>query len=100
MTRDKKQDTASQGEKMDLYFSVDIETTGLIPVKHSILSLGAAAIRGDEIVSTFEVNIKQQPGTVFQEAENGMDGNLDFWAKFPEAYAATQINQVNVTDAF
>jgi DNA polymerase III alpha subunit (gram-positive type) len=91
--------------KQDLYFSVDIETTGLIPVKHSILSLGACAIRDDEIFGQFERNILPQPGTVMDgedgsNVEAGFDTTKAFWDKFPAAFAATQVNQVPVKQAF
>jgi DNA polymerase III alpha subunit (gram-positive type) len=100
MSRDNIQDTVIETQKKDLYFSVDVETTGLIPVKHSILSLGAVAIRNDEILGEFERNIFPQPEAVWQPAEYGLDSNEEFWNKFPEAFQATLVNQVDVKDAF
>lgn len=104
MSRDTIQDAQIETPKFDLYFSVDVETLGLIPVRNSLISLGAAVIRDDEIIDTFSRNVTEQPGTIWGGAEEAMDPGMltirEFWLKFPEAYKATQVRPIDVTAAF
>lgn len=80
--RSEEVDKAADGQLDDLYFSVDIESSGLVPLFHSMYSVGVAAIRGDEIIGTFERNLhvldpfKRDPDTT------------EFWNKFPAAWEA------------
>ncbi len=80
--------------KSELYISVDIETDGPVPGLHSMLSIGAAAIRDGEIVSTFSVNLDRLPNS-----EQDSDTMLDFWARFPAAYKATRVDTVHPSTA-
>jgi hypothetical protein len=75
--------------KSELYISVDIETDGPVPGLHSMLSIGAAAIRDEEVFSTYSANL-ELVGT-----EQDQETMLDFWAVFPTAYKATRENLVS-----
>jgi len=73
----------------ETYISTDVETDGPIPGPHSMLSFASAAYRihADSIhsiVDTFTANLETLPG-----AEGDAD-TMSFWAKNPEAYAATR----------
>ncbi len=81
-------------KKSDLYISVDIETNGPIIGQNAMLSFGCAALRGDEIVSTFTRNLIIPEGTT-TDADT-----MEFWAQYPDAYKATQVNQDAPEDAF
>lgn len=85
------------------YVSVDIETNGHRPPKHSILSIGAVVFKLEFLAmqgyyvpvawDNFECNIKPLEGSVF-EAET-----LEWWKQFPEQYAMTQVDQLDPADA-
>jgi hypothetical protein len=82
MGRFEDQEAAARGELADLYFSVDMEASGPVPLYHSMYSFGVAAIRGDEIIGTFERNLfTLNPYVVDPET------NL-FWNEFPKAWEA------------
>ncbi len=67
----------------EIYVSVDIEADGPIPGPHSMLSLGAVALKGTgEEVGEFSANLETLP-------EASADPTTAaWWAKFPEAWAA------------
>ena len=73
----------------EIYFSTDVETNGPIPGPFSMLSLGSAAyrLRPDNtfvLLSTFSINFETLP-----YATEDTD-TMNFWAKHPDAYAATR----------
>jgi len=73
----------------EIYFSTDVETNGPIPGPFSMLSLGSAAyrLRPDNtfvLLSTFSINFETMP-----YATEDTD-TMNFWAKHPDAYAATR----------
>jgi hypothetical protein len=73
----------------ETYISTDVETDGPIPGPHSMLSFASAAyrIRPDgtrSCVATFAANLETLP-----DAQGDAD-TMSFWAKNPEAYAATR----------
>jgi DNA polymerase III alpha subunit (gram-positive type) len=76
----------TKNETKECFFSVDIESTGLIPIRNSMLSIGAVAIRDNEIIDTFTYNIEELPFAVWDES------TLEFWRKFPAALEAAKIN--------
>ncbi|WP_374246962.1 3'-5' exonuclease [Zoogloea sp.] len=67
----------------EVYVSVDIETDGPMPGRHSILSLGAAAFtrEGGEI-SRFSVNLEALPGLAPDPR------TMAWWATQPAAWSA------------
>jgi len=74
----------------ETYISTDIEADGPIPGPHNMLSLGSAAFSRDgKLISTFEVNLKEMPGTTM--APN----TKKFWDRFPEAYKASRENAID-----
>jgi hypothetical protein len=79
----------------EIYISVDIEADGPCPGIYSMLSFGAAAFNGiDEIpLDTFSANLSKL--AMAQEHPDTMV----FWAKNPEAYAATRRELQNPEDA-
>jgi DNA polymerase III alpha subunit (gram-positive type) len=69
----------------EAYISVDIETDGPIPSDNSMLSFGAALFDGGgNLQSTFSANLETLPGAIPNK------DTMDWWAKNPEAYAATR----------
>ena len=72
----------------EIYFSVDIETDGPCPGVNSMLSLGAVAMSEQQgVISEFYVNLLPLPG-----AQPNMLTQTQFWDRFPEMYAATQVD--------
>lgn len=72
-----------------IYFSVDIETDGVVAGRNNMLSLGAAAIDmlTGEIVGTFKLNLKPVPDLKADQ------DTLDWWAKQdPKAWRAAREN--------
>lgn len=65
-----------------IYFSVDIETNGLAPGIHSMISIGVAAIDMEtgDIVGTFKRNLQPIP-----ELQICPD-TMEWWKGFPDAY--------------
>lgn len=88
-------------EPQELVFSFDIETKGDIPHRSDMLSFGVVAVnpripdKDKRVVGTFYRNLK--PNSYGLNAQT--EGNLEFWAKYPEAFAQTQDNQVDCSDA-
>jgi hypothetical protein len=74
--------------KEELYFSTDIETNGPIPGPYSMLSFACVAIteNGDEI-GTYSANL----ATLLGAGEN--PDTMEFWAKFPDAWAECRRDQ-------
>lgn len=72
----------------DLYFSIDIETDGPVPMEHSMLSFGCVALTdsGKEL-SSFEANLKTLPGAEADEK------TMRWWSKQPKAWNACRANQ-------
>lgn len=78
-----------------IYFSVDIETNGLAPGIHSMLSIGVAAIDMDsgKIVGTFKRNLKPIPELLI------CPDTMEWWKKFPEAYKRATENAMHPQQA-
>lgn len=71
----------------ELFVSFDIETLGPIPGKHSMLSLGCAALTAEgELVSKFYATLLELPGT---EAD---PDTVQWWAGQLEAWAQARLN--------
>ncbi len=70
-----------------------MEADGPVPGLHSMLSFGAAAVRGEEIVGTFTRNL-------FLTGTKTDPDTMDFWAKFPDAYKATRTDIMHPEFAF
>jgi len=73
----------SRKSSKEVFFSLDIEADGPIPVRNSMLSLGAVAFdeTGAE-VGYWEANLAPLPGAAQDERTM-----RDFWNKNPEAWA-------------
>lgn len=83
----------------EIYVSVDIETTGPTPLKHILLSIGAAAYFEDgERVGTFSHNLLPIPNmpSGFQVWDSDTE---QFWKARPEALHATQIDRIPAQSA-
>jgi hypothetical protein len=71
----------------ELYVSTDVETDGLIPGPHSLLSFGSAAYLADKtLIATFSANLETLPGA------SGHPATMDWWATQPAAWAACRQN--------
>lgn len=71
----------------EIYVSVDIETDGPIPGRHSILSLGAAAFRADKtLLDTFSANLACLPGLEPDPR------TMAWWRTQPDAWAACRLD--------
>ena len=71
----------------EIYISVDVETDGPIPGKHSLLSLGAAAFSvGDGLLDTFAINLHPLPDAAPDRE------TLKWWKTQPEAWEAATRN--------
>ena len=80
----------------EIYVSVDIETDGPSPGKHSLMSIGAAAfVRGVAIPkATFEINLQPEPGAV-QDPDT-----MAWWAsQDPKVYAHATQNALPAQEA-
>lgn len=71
----------------EMYFSIDVETDGPCPGISSMLSLGCAALVGDEIVGKFSANLAQIEGAAPNAA------TAAWWLDQPEAWKAATENQ-------
>lgn len=81
----------SKNEKDEIFFSLDVEADGPIPLHNSMLSFACVALRATgEVVGTFERNLKPVPGAV-QDPKT----MTEFWAKEPEAWAYCTSNTVD-----
>lgn len=78
----------------DLYFSIDIETDGPVPMEHSMLSFGCVALtRSGEEVESFEANLKTLPGSEPDPA------TMRWWKKQPDAWRICRANQRDPEEA-
>ncbi len=83
----------------EIYISVDVETDGPIPGPHSMLSLGAVALKRDkktndfETLGTFSTNLETIEG-----ASPDRD-TANWWLTQPEAWEACRKDLENPTDA-
>jgi hypothetical protein len=67
----------------EIYVSTDVETDGLIPGPHSMLSFGSAAYRADKsMVGTFAANLELLPGAA------GDPRTMQWWQGQPVAWEA------------
>ena len=70
------------------YVMIDVEADGPIPGVHSLLSIASAAYRASgELQGTWTANLLPLEGAVPEAA------TAQFWAKNPEAFAATQTDR-------
>jgi hypothetical protein len=82
-------------ETGEVFFSIDIETDGPIPVRNSMLSLACVAFAPNgSVLGTFERNIAPLPGAVQDDKTMS-----EFWAKQPEAWAYCTSNVVSPESA-
>ena len=73
----------------DIYFSVDCEFSGPIPGPHYMMSFGSVAFTLRKgIIGKFSANLKPLEGATMHPRTQR------FWDKNPDAYQATQFNQV------
>lgn len=78
----------------DLYFSIDIETDGPVPMEHSMLSFGCVALtRSGEELGAFEANLKTLPGAEPDPA------TMRWWKKQPDAWRICRANQRDPEEA-
>lgn len=71
----------------EIYVSTDIETSGPIMPRHSILSLGSAAFLADgSLVDTFSANLQELEGATYHP------DTLKWWESQPEAWDACRKN--------
>ena len=87
----------------EIYVSVDVESDGPIPGVYSMLSLGAAAFKlvptnedkdgWDQVGDVFDVNLLQLPDAIEDP------GTMKWWNTQPEAYSATQKDQLPAKEA-
>jgi len=78
-------------ETGEIFFSIDIETDGPIPVRNSMLSFACVAFSPDgTVLGKFERNLKPLPDAVQDHKTM-----TEFWAKEPEAWAYCTSNTVD-----
>lgn len=72
----------------ETYFSVDVETDGLVPGRNAMLSIGAIAYAGTafEPLDTFSINLVELHGTSPDK------DTMEWWKKFPTAWEMTRQN--------
>jgi len=83
--------------KKEVFFSIDIEADGPIPIQNSMLSFGCAAFDSEfpgRVLGTFSRNLLPLPGA--QPDRRTMD---EFWLKNPKAWAEATSNQVPAENA-
>lgn len=79
----------------EIFFSIDIETDGPIPVRNSMLSFACVAFAEDgSVLGSFERNLKPLPGAV-QDPRT----MTEFWAKEPVAWEYCTQNTVTAEEA-
>ncbi len=67
----------------EVYVSTDVETDGLVPGPHSMLSIGSAAYTADKtLLATFSANLELLDGA------SGDAKTMAWWETQPEAWAA------------
>ena len=70
-------------DRMEIYFSTDIETDGPIPGPHSMLSMGCVALDGEGTrLGTFSANLQTLPEAT------GYPETMAWWATQPDAWQA------------
>ncbi len=71
-----------------VYVSVDVETNGRLPGKHSMLQIGAVAFSAQgKVLERFSINLKPLPGSTTDPS------TMEFWRKQPrEAQLAVTKN--------
>ncbi len=75
----------------EVFFSIDIETDGPIPIKNSMLSFACVAFSEEgSVLGSFERNLTPLPGAVQDERTM-----TEFWAKEPEAWNYCTTNTVD-----
>lgn len=80
--------------ELELYVSVDIEADGPIPIKNSMLALGAQAFTvKDGLLDTFEINLKPL------EIASPDPNTMEWWKTQPEAWKYVTTNQIPPTIA-
>lgn len=78
----------------EIYVSTDVETDGLIPGEHSMLSFASAAYLANKtLIGTFAANLKTLPGA------SGDPKTMEWWQTQPEAWQATRNNLQDPADA-
>lgn len=75
------------------YVSVDIETNGPCPGKHSMLSVGAQAKFPDGSFQVFSANLEPLPDAIEDP------DTMDWWKTQPEAWAACQAHPRPASEA-
>jgi hypothetical protein len=81
--------------KEEVFFSIDIETDGPIPMRNSMLSFACVAFSEDgAVLGSFERNLKPLPG-----AAQDPKTMTEFWAKEPEAWAYCTSNTIEPEQA-
>lgn len=77
----------------EVFISIDVEADGPCPIKHSMLSIGAVACDSEGYVfgskTDYSANLLPIPGSTPDPKTM-----REFWDKFPEALAATKVNQL------
>ena len=78
----------------EIYFSVDIEAGGPIPLRHKLMSIGAVVYNSElEQLGTFYETIDDETGLMFN------DTVTEFWEKQPEAWNEVNTGTIPVGDA-
>lgn len=81
--------------EQEVFFSIDIESDGPIPLSNSMLSIACAAFApSGELMGTFERNIKPPPGAV-QDPRT----MKEFWSRFPEQWDLCTKDPLQPVDA-
>lgn len=83
--------------KKEVFFSIDIETDGPIPIQNSMLSFGCVAFDSEfpgRVLGTFSRNLLPLPG-----AHADPRTMKEFWELNPKAWEAATTNQVPAAEA-
>lgn len=79
---------------MSIYVSIDIESIDQEPSVYNMLSVGMVAFDNtSKELSSFTVNLNPGWPAVAQDIQRSLSTH-GFWARFPEAYAATRVDPV------
>lgn len=80
--------------KKEIFISTDVEATGPIPIKHSMLRFASAAFTIDkELISTYSANLKEIDGAI-------MDPDTQiFWNQNPDAWNKSRENLKDIDEA-
>ncbi len=83
-----------EAPKSEIYFSADVEATGPIPIKYSMLSFGFAAYNEEgELLETFERNLEEMMGSI-RDPETS-----EWWKTQPAAWEECRKNLVDPAEA-